>query len=85
MRLNYFAAVVREGGLACAAARLALTPQTLGRHMRLLEAELGTALFQRRVKPLQLTEDGLLLFLRLESSLVSQREASLGNDPTSFL
>ena len=43
--LHYFWAVARAGGLAAAAARLHLTPQTLSGQIKQLEHAMGTALF----------------------------------------
>ena len=59
--LHYFWAVAREGGIARAGERLHLTPQTISGQLSLLEAYLGTALFARIGRNLELTEDGRLV------------------------
>lgn len=56
--LLYFWTVSREGGLAPAAARLKLSPQTISGQIHLLEEALGEKLFSRRGRRLELTETG---------------------------
>lgn len=56
--LHYFWAVARWGGIARAAERLHLTPQTLSGQIKLLEGSLGVALFRTAGKRLELTEAG---------------------------
>jgi LysR family transcriptional activator of nhaA len=43
--LHYFWTVARSGGVARASERLHLTPQTVSAQIKLLEEQLGTALF----------------------------------------
>ncbi len=59
--LHYFWAVAREGGVARAGERLHLTPQTISGQLSLLEDYLGTALFTRAGRNLELTETGRLV------------------------
>jgi LysR family transcriptional activator of nhaA len=59
--LRYFWAVAREGGVARASERLHLTPQTISGQLSLLEDYLGTALFTRVGRNLELTEAGRLV------------------------
>ncbi len=59
--LHYFWAVAREGGVARASERLHLTPQTISGQLSLLEDYLGTALFTRVGRNLELTESGRLV------------------------
>lgn len=59
--LYYFRAVAREGGVAKAGERLHLTPQTISGQLSLLENYLGTALFARVGRNLELTETGRLV------------------------
>ncbi len=56
-----FLAVADEGSLSAAARRLRLTQPTVGRHIDLLEAALGTALFLRAPHGLSLTETGIAM------------------------
>jgi LysR family transcriptional activator of nhaA len=59
--LHYFWAVAREGGVIRASERLHLTPQTISGQLSLLENYLGTALFTRVGRNLELTETGRLV------------------------
>jgi LysR family transcriptional activator of nhaA len=65
-RLNYrqlqqFWAVARAGSLRAAAEQLDLAPQTLSSQIAVLEHSLGTALFQRVGRRLELTEAGRMV------------------------
>jgi len=57
--LLYFWTVVREGGVARAAAALHVTPQTISGQVRLLEAELQGRLLEKRGRRVVPTELGL--------------------------
>ena len=59
--LYYFCAVAREGGIARASERLHVTPQTISGQLGLLEEYLGTDLFVRVGRNLELTEIGRLV------------------------
>lgn len=67
--LYYFLTVAQEGNITKAANALHITQPTLSRQMALLEEELGTKLFQRGVRPLLLTDEGMLLRRRAEEIL----------------
>jgi DNA-binding transcriptional LysR family regulator len=56
--LRSFLAIVRYGGYHRAAEALHLTQPAVSRHMRLLEAQLGEALFTRRGRGVELTPYG---------------------------
>lgn len=56
--LRYFWAVAHAGGVAAAANQLHLTPQTVSAQVKLLEEDLGTALFKPAGRGLELTEPG---------------------------
>lgn len=56
--LLYFWTVAREGGLAPAAERLKLSPQTISGQIHQLEESLGEKLFEKRGRRLELTEIG---------------------------
>lgn len=58
--LHYFWTVARSGGIARASERLHLTPQTVSAQIKLLEDQLGTALFRPAGRGLELTEAGRL-------------------------
>lgn len=64
--LRYFLAVARERSITRASTALHITQPTLSRQIAELEEELGTPLFQRDSKQLQLTEAGLRLVQRAE-------------------
>lgn len=56
--LRYFLAVAQEGSINRASEKLHLTPQTISGQIKLLEQELGTALFKKRGRNLKLTKAG---------------------------
>lgn len=58
--LYYFWVVAGEGGVARAAERLHLTPQTISGQLHALEESLGAKLFQRSGRQLVLTDTGRL-------------------------
>jgi LysR family transcriptional regulator, transcriptional activator of nhaA len=60
--LRYFWTVAQMGGVSRAAEHLKLTPQTVSGQLRLLEEDLGTALFRPAGRGLELTESGRLAF-----------------------
>lgn len=57
-RLGYFVRVAEDGSLTKAAQILRIAQPALTRQMRLLEAEVGVALFRRTARGMTLTEDG---------------------------
>jgi LysR family transcriptional activator of nhaA len=59
-QLHYFWAVARDGSIARAAERLHLTPQTISGQINELEGNLGTELFRRSGRRLELTAAGKL-------------------------
>lgn len=59
-QLHYFWVVARAGGITRAAERLHLTPQTISGQIGELESSLGTELFRRRGRRLELTTAGKL-------------------------
>lgn len=56
--LRYFWVTARAGSVAAASQQLHLTPQTVSAQIKLLENDLGTALFQPAGRGLELTEAG---------------------------
>ena len=60
-QLRCFVAAAEELHFGRAAQRLAMLPSALGRHIRLLEEDLGTRLMVRTTRNVALTDDGALL------------------------
>lgn len=60
--LHYFWVVATEGGVARAAEKLHLTPQTISGQIQVLEDSLGTELFVRKGRQLVMSETGRLVF-----------------------
>lgn len=60
--LHYFWVVARSGGVAKAGEQLHVTPQSISGQMRQLEATVGTPLWRRAGRKLELTETGQLVF-----------------------
>ena len=60
--LQYFTAIVEEGGLAAAATRLGVSHPTVSEQLRKLEEHLGLRLFERRGRRLELTENGRMVY-----------------------
>jgi LysR family transcriptional activator of nhaA len=56
--LRYFWVTARAGSVAAAGNQLHLTPQTVSAQIKLLESDLGTALFKPAGRRLELTEAG---------------------------
>ncbi|MBK7060730.1 MAG: transcriptional activator NhaR [Rubrivivax sp.] len=88
--LHYFWAAAHAGGIGRAGEQLHTTPQTLSGQIKLLEDRLGRALFRKRGRKLELTEDGRValgyadeifhLGSELEAALREQRGASRSID-----
>jgi LysR family nitrogen assimilation transcriptional regulator len=68
-RLHYFLRIAAEGSLGKASRALGLAQPALGRHVQMLEAELGVKLFRRVPKGMQLTDEGAYLKETLEHPL----------------
>ncbi len=77
--LHYFWAVAKEGHLTRAAERLHVSQSALSTQIRLLEAQLGQALFTRAGRSLELTEAGRLALAYAETIF------SAGNELVSLL
>jgi DNA-binding transcriptional LysR family regulator len=80
--INYFIALVREGTITKAAQSLHLSQPTLSKQLQDLEDELGTTLFKRGKREIQLTEDGRYFFERAKEiqQLVSSTKRNLATN-----
>lgn len=74
-QLRYFKAVAESGGFSAAAAVLRIAQSALSRHVRLLEAECGGALFERSAHGVSLTAPGRVLLQRATFLLQQVEEA----------
>jgi DNA-binding transcriptional LysR family regulator len=68
-RLRYFLRIAAEGSLGKASRALGVAQPALGRHVQMLEEELGVKLFRRVPKGMQLTDEGEYLKEALEHPL----------------
>ncbi|MBR0696501.1 LysR family transcriptional regulator [Bradyrhizobium lablabi] len=73
-QLRCFVAAAEELHFGRAAQRLQMLPSALGRHIKLLEEDVGVRLFARTTRAVSLTEDGATL-LRDGRALLGQAEA----------
>ena len=76
-QLRCFVAAAEELHFGRAAQRLHMLPSALGRHIKLLEDDLGARLFARTTRAVSLTDDGAAL-LREGRALLTQAEAIEG-------
>ena len=72
--LHYFWAVAKEGHLTRAAARLHVSQSALSAQIKLLEGQLGHALFTRSGRTLQLTEAGRVALTYADTIFASGHE-----------
>lgn len=68
-RLRYFLRIAAEGSLGKASRALGIAQPALGRHVQMLESELGVTLFRRVPKGMRLTDEGEYLKEALEHPL----------------
>jgi LysR family transcriptional activator of nhaA len=79
--LYYFFLIVREGGVSAAARRMRLAQPTISAQIRQLEKSIGSDLFRREGRRLELTETGALVhryaseIFNLGDELVEQLQA----------
>lgn len=74
-QIRYFVAIAEEGHMGRAAQRLHVSQPPLSRQLKELEAELGTALFERNPRGMQLLPPGQR-FLRHARLILAQVEAA---------
>jgi LysR family glycine cleavage system transcriptional activator/LysR family transcriptional regulator of beta-lactamase len=74
--LRAFEAAARHGGFAAAAAELHVSASAISRFVKLLEADLGTALFLRLPNGLQLTDRGGAYLAELSAAFARIAEAT---------
>lgn len=81
--LHYFWKVAKAGGIARASEQLHLTPQTISGQIGLLEDDLGTPLFAKRGRNLELTDAGRIALGYAQDifTLGAELEESLRNFP----
>ena len=72
-QIQYFVTVVEQGSINQAAQKLGMTQPPVSKQMQLLEAELGCPLFRRSTHPLELTQEGKILYERGQSLLSMAR------------
>jgi LysR family transcriptional activator of nhaA len=79
--LHYFWRVAKAGGIARASEQLHITPQTISGQIGLLEDDLGTPLFAKRGRNLEMTDTGKLVFGYAEDifALGSELEETVRN------
>jgi len=73
-QLRCFIAVAEELHFGRAARRLDMLPSALGRHVRLLEESLGTALLLRTTRNVMLSQDGTALLDEARSLIAKADE-----------
>lgn len=74
-QLRYFVTVAEEGQITRAAKRLNMAQPPLSQQLKLIEEELGTPLFYRNSRNVELTEAGTLLYQRAISILHQLEDA----------
>lgn len=81
--LQYFWRVAKAGSVARAGEQLHVTPQTISGQIRLLQEDLGTPLFAKKGRNLELTDAGTLALGYAQDifALGSELEESLRNYP----
>ena len=75
-RLRYFVAVAEERSVGRAAERLRMAQPPLSVQIKKLEAEIGTPLFHRGTRGMELTEAGQALLLRASEALALAAEGA---------
>lgn len=84
--LEYFVEISQAGGFSTASAVIKVSQPTLSRHIKQLEEELGTRLFERTGRGVELTEAGEMLLRHARPLLARARQvraevADSGSNP----
>jgi len=84
---RYFALIVEHGGFSAAERHAHITKSKLSRRVSLLEARLGTRLFQRSTRRLSLTEAGHVFYehcaaMLIEAEAAQQAVEQLHSEPS---
>lgn len=74
-QLRSFYVIARERSVTRAAARLGLTQPAVSLQIKALETEVGTALFDRQRKQMQLTQAGEIFYRHVQTVLATLEEA----------
>ncbi|MDW6003301.1 LysR family transcriptional regulator [Vibrio mangrovi] len=87
MRMRYFLEIARAGSLTRAAKELHVAQSALSLHLRSLEDDMGTSLFDRLPRGVTLTEAGKILFSHCQSIMRAIEQAEhatkdVGVNPT---
>lgn len=69
--LHYLWTIVKEGGVARAARRLHVTPQSISTQMRILSEAIGEPLLRRSGREVELTDVGRMVFEHAERGFVA--------------
>ncbi len=84
-QLRYFLAIAQEGQITRAAKKLSIEQPPLSRQLKLIEEELGVALFDRQGKRMRLTETGETLqkhakdiLRQMDDTLTEVKEIDMG-------
>lgn len=84
-QLRYFATIAKEGQISRAARKLHMAQPPLSQQLKLLEEELGTLLFERKGRSLELTSPGKVLYKKalmilnlLEDTVMEVKETEQG-------
>ncbi|OJF17434.1 MAG: LysR family transcriptional regulator [Bacillaceae bacterium G1] len=84
-QLRYFATIANEGQISRAARKLHMAQPPLSQQLKLLEEELGTPLFERKGRRLELTAPGKVLYKKavmilnlLEETVMEVKETEQG-------
>ncbi|MFF7399924.1 LysR substrate-binding domain-containing protein [Achromobacter sp. NPDC008082] len=76
--IRFFTVLAEELNFTRAAARLHVAQPALSQQIKILEANMGTLLFERSARPLRLTDAGAYFFVQAREILAQYEQATLG-------